>query len=90
MGLFDFLFGTHKRQYAAKSNAKTHSYNQGYQDGYRDAYEEGSCEDWDCDCINQDPYVGQEDGDTLFDEDYHDDDPEDYGNEYDSDDEEWS
>ena len=40
MRLLDFIFGTHKRQDAAKSNAKTHSYNQGYQDGYRDAYEE--------------------------------------------------
>lgn len=26
MGLFDFLFGTHKRQESAKSNAKAHSY----------------------------------------------------------------
>lgn len=93
MGLLNFLFGAHKRQDAAKSNAKTHSYNQGYQDGYRDAYyEEGSCEDWDCDCdcMNQDPYVCQEDGETFFDEDYHDDNQEDYDNEYDSESEEWS
>ena len=90
MGLLDFIFGTHKRQDAAKSNAKTHSYNQGYQDGYRDAYEEGSCEDWDCDCMNQEPYVGQEDCDTFFDEDYHNDNQEDYDNECDSESEEWS
>lgn len=89
MGLLDFIFGTHKRQDAAKSNAKTHSYNQGYQDGYRDAYEEGSCEDWDCDCINQEPYVGQEVCDTFFDDGYHDDNQEDYDNEYESENEEW-
>lgn len=89
MGLLDFLFGTHKRQDAAKS-AKTHSYNQGYQDGYRDAYEEGNCEDWDCDCMNQVSYEGQEDCDTFFDEDYHDDNQDDYDNEYDSESEEWS
>ena len=45
MGLFDFLFGTHKRHDVAKSNAKTHSYNQGYKDGYQSAHEEGISED---------------------------------------------
>lgn len=89
MRLLDFIFGTHKRQDAAKSNAKTHSYNQGYQDGYRDAYEEGNCEDWDCDCMNQEPYVDQEDCDTFFDDGYHDDNQEDYDNEYESENEEW-
>lgn len=83
MGLFDFLFGTHKRQESAKSNAKAHSYNQGYQDGYRDAHEEGNCEDWDCDCMDHNSYADQEDSATYFDEEYHDDDQDDYGNEYD-------
>ena len=75
MGLLDFLFGTHKRQDAIKSKAQSHRYNQGYQDGYRDAYEEGSCEDWDCDCMNQHTYCCQEDsGSHLDDELDHEDD----------------
>lgn len=83
MGLFDFLFGTHKRHDVAKSNAKTHSYNQGYKDGYQSAHEEGISEDWDCECMDHNSYASQEDCATYFDEEFQDDDQDDYGNEYD-------
>ena len=89
MGLLDFLFGTHKRQAETKSKAKIHSYNQGYQDGYRDAYEEESCEDWDCDCMNQNiSCLCEEDNHSFFEnEDY---DQDVYGNGCDSENNEWN
>ena len=39
--------------------------------------------------MNQEPYVDQEDCDTFFDDGYHDDNQEDYDNEYESENEEW-
>lgn len=55
MGLLDILFGRHKQPDAPKSKAPNHNYTQGYHDGYSNAYEEGRCEDWDCNCMNEDP-----------------------------------
>ena len=76
MGLLDFLFGKQKHHAAPDLKAQSQRYDQGYHDGYRDAYEEGTCEDWDCTCENQDfdpcdsSFDGYPDEDTFQEDDY--------------------
>lgn len=80
MGLLDFLFGKQKHHAASDLKAQSQRYDQGYHDGYRDAYEEGTCEDWECTCENQDfdPSDSYPDEDTFQEDDYDhfEDDPE--------------
>lgn len=90
MGLLDFMFGKQKHHAAPNTKGQSQSYNQGYQDGYRDAHEGVNCEDWECDCMDHNSYADQEDCATYFDEEYHNDDQDDYGNGCDSDSEEWN
>ena len=69
LGLLDFLFGKQKHHTAPDLKAQSQRYNQGYHDGYRDAYEEGTCEDWDCTCENQDFDPSDSSSDSYPDED---------------------
>ena len=69
MGLLDFLFGKQKHHAAPDLKAQSQRYDQGYHYGYRDAYEEGTCEDWECTCENQDFDSSDSSFDTHPDED---------------------
>jgi len=85
MGLLDILFGRHKQPYAPKSKAPNRNYTQGYHDGYRNAYEEGSCEDWDCNCMNEDTSCTcEEEENQYFEEEEHDSEQDVYADDYDS------
>lgn len=69
MGLLDFLFGKQKHHAAQNTKRPSQHYDLGYHDGYRDAYEEGTCEDWDCTCENQDFDPSDSSSDSYPDED---------------------
>ena len=69
MGLLDFMFGKQKHHATPHYKAQSQHYDQGYHDGYRDAYEEGTCEDWDCTCENQDFDSSDSSSDSYPDED---------------------